>query len=105
MSSADGFDELFVGFCQALRAAHLPIGADDSVTFLAALEQLDTTDLMDVYWSGRTALVRKRDHVAAYNAVFRDYFLDERPEASDARKRMLKASSKDRKSTRLNSSH
>ena len=87
-----GFDELLVGFGHALRAAGLPVGTDDVLTFCQAAAHLDVTDLMDVYWSGRTTLVRRREHVAIYNVVFRSYFLEIDPARPDVRKRMMRAS-------------
>ena len=88
----DGFDELLVGFGHALRAAGLPVGTDDVLTFCEGTSHLDVTDLMDVYWCGRTTLVRRREHVSIYNLVFRMYFLDVDPARSDPRKRMMRAS-------------
>ncbi len=38
---------------------------------------LDPTDLVDLYWAGRTTLVSRRDDIAIYDAVFRRYFLAE----------------------------
>lgn len=87
-----GFDELLVGFGHALRVAGLPVGTDDVLTFCEATSQLDVTDMMDVYWSGRTTLVRRREHVPIYNIVFRAYFLDVDPVHTDERKRMMRAS-------------
>ncbi len=88
----DGFDALLVGFCHALRAAGLPVGTDDVLTFCEGSAHLDVTDLMDVYWSGRATLVRRREHVPIYNIVFRTYFLDVDPVRTDERKRMMRAS-------------
>ncbi len=87
-----GFDALLVDFGHALRSAGLPIGTDDILTFCEGTAQLDVTDLMDVYWSGRTTLVRRREHVAIYNLVFRMFFLDVDPVRTDERKRMMRAS-------------
>ena len=89
---SDGFDALLVGFCHALRAAGLPVGTDDVLTFCEGTAHLDVTDLMDVYWSGRATLVRQREHVPIYNIVFRTYFLDVDPVRTDERKRMMRAS-------------
>jgi len=86
------FDELLVGFGHALRDAGLPVGTDDVLTFCEGTAHLDVTDLMDVYWSGRTTLVRRREHVPIYNLVFRMYFLDVDPAQADPRKRMMRAS-------------
>ena len=42
----------------------------------AAVGTLDPTDLIDLYWAGRTTLVTRRDHVALYHRAFVRYFLD-----------------------------
>jgi len=98
MSSPDtgplpvGFDALLVDFGHALRAAGLPIGTDDVITFCAAAASLDVTDLMDVYWAGRTVLVRRREHIPVYNVVFRHFFLEIDPATDDERKRRMRSS-------------
>jgi uncharacterized protein len=92
MSLPSGFDELLVEFGHALRAAGLPLGSDDILTFCSGVAALDVTDVMDVYWAGRATLVRKRDQVPTYNLVFRMFFLQVSPEVSDERKRVIRAS-------------
>jgi hypothetical protein len=95
MSSPDitaDFDSLLVDFGQALRLAGLPVGTDDVLTFCQSVSHLDVSDLMDVYWSGRTTMVRRREHVPLYNIVFRMFFLDIDPTNTDERKRMMRAS-------------
>lgn len=87
------YDELLVDFGHALRAAGLPVGSDDILTFCSGVACLDVTDLMDVYWAGRTSLVRRREHVPTYNIVFRQFFLDVDPVVTDERKRTMRASS------------
>ena len=89
---ATDFDALLVDFGHALRAAGLPVGTDDILTFCQSVAYLDVTDLMDVYWSGRTTMVRRREHVPIYNIVFRMFFLDIDPTNTDERKRMMRAS-------------
>ena len=64
-----------VAFGTALREAGLPIGTDDVLTFCAAVAELTPSDLEDVYWSGRTTLVNRRDHLPVYDELFRRYFL------------------------------
>lgn len=64
-----------VAFGTALREAGLPVGTDDVLTFCAAVAELAPSDLEDVYWSGRTTLVNRRDHIALYDELFRRYFL------------------------------
>jgi uncharacterized protein with von Willebrand factor type A (vWA) domain len=93
MSSADGIDELLVEFGQALRAAGLPIGSDDVITFNAGVAALDITDVMNVYWAGRASLVRRRDYVPIYNVVFQQFFLNIDPmTASEPRKKFRSSS-------------
>jgi uncharacterized protein with von Willebrand factor type A (vWA) domain len=44
---------------------------------------LDPTDLVDLYWGGRTTLVSKRESIGVYDEVFRRYFLDARGPAAE----------------------
>lgn len=68
---------VLVGFGRALRAAGLAVGSGDVTVFCAASAALDPTDLVDLYWAGRTTLIARRDDVAVYDEVFRTYFLGE----------------------------
>ena len=74
-----------VGFGAVLREAGLPVGTDDVLAFSAAVAELTPSDLEDVYWSGRTTLVNRRDHIAVYDEVFRRYFLHV-PEGAERKK-------------------
>ncbi len=87
-----GFDELFIEFAQDLRFHGLVIGSDDVITYLSAISVLDASDIMDVYWSGRIALVRKKDNIPLYNKRFQAFFLDIGENEADARKVKLKSS-------------
>ena len=87
-----GFDELFIEFAQDLRFHGLVIGSDDVITYLSAISVLDASDIMDVYWSGRIALVRKQDNIPLYNKRFQAFFLDIGENEPDARKVKLKSS-------------
>jgi uncharacterized protein len=69
------FVALLVEFARALRAAELPLGTGDELTYCAAVASLDPTDLVDLYWAGRTTLVTRREHIAVYDRVFRAFFL------------------------------
>jgi uncharacterized protein len=71
------FAGVLVGFGRALRAAGVPAGTGDVVTYCSAAGLLDPTDLVDVYWAGRATLVRGRDDIPVYDATFRAYFLAE----------------------------
>lgn len=65
------------GFGRALRAAGLVVGTGDLLVYGHATALLTPTDLVDLYWAGRTTLVTRRDHLPVYDVVFRRYFLDE----------------------------
>jgi uncharacterized protein len=66
---------MLVEFGRAVRAAGLPIGSGDIMTYCAAAGQLDPADLVDLYWAGRTALVTKHEQIPVYDRVFRSFFL------------------------------
>jgi uncharacterized protein len=72
------FVALLVNFTAELRAAGLSIGSGDVLTYCAAVGALDPTDLLDLYWGGRTALVTRRESIPVYDRVFRRFFLDGR---------------------------
>jgi uncharacterized protein len=63
------------GFGRELRAAGLPVGTGQVLSFCQGLAYLDPTDLRDIYWSGRACLVSHRDDVPAYDNAFGRYFL------------------------------
>ncbi len=71
----DDFLGTLVGFGRALREAGLPVGPGDVVTYCAAMDPLDPTDLLDLYWAGRTTLVSRREQIPVYHRVFREWFL------------------------------
>lgn len=79
-----GFVELLVDFGDALRAEGLPIGSDDVMVYCAAVAELNPSDILDLYWAGRAALVTRRDHIPVYDDVFRRFFLDERNARSES---------------------
>jgi len=87
-----GFDELFIEFAHDLRFHGLVIGPDDVITYLSAISVLTASDIMDVYWSGRITLVRKKDNIPLYNKRFQAFFLDISDDEPDARKLKLKSS-------------
>ncbi|MGQ0844431.1 MAG: vWA domain-containing protein [Sporichthyaceae bacterium] len=66
------------GFCRALRAAGIPEGTHDLITFADTMGPLDPTDLVDLYWGGRISLVHRREDIETYHRVFREYFLSGR---------------------------
>ncbi|MFZ9627998.1 MAG: vWA domain-containing protein [Ilumatobacteraceae bacterium] len=90
--SDGGFVELFVEFAHALRRADLPIGTDDVMSYCESVARLDPSDILDLYWAGRSSLVTRRDHIPVYDNVFRQFFLDEEPSKPDDPRLVLKAS-------------
>jgi uncharacterized protein len=71
----DAFAGVLVGFGRELRAEGVAVGTGDIATYCAAAGLLDPSDLMDLYWAGRTTLVARKDDIPAYDAAFRRYFL------------------------------
>jgi uncharacterized protein with von Willebrand factor type A (vWA) domain len=70
------FVGVLVDFARELRAAGLSVGPGDALTYCTAMAPLDPTDLLDLYWVGRTTLVTRHDHIPVYDRVFRSFFLD-----------------------------
>jgi uncharacterized protein len=86
------FIGMLVGFGDTLRAAGLPVGSGDLLTFCAAMALLDPGDVLDLYWAGRTSLVARHDHIPIYDRVFRSYFLDHPEEPKGPARAILKQS-------------
>ena len=76
--------ERLVGFGHALRDEGMPVGSEDILMFTTALAELTPSDLEDVYWSGRSTLIHRREHLPVYDEVFRQYFLGHEPPAGPA---------------------
>jgi uncharacterized protein with von Willebrand factor type A (vWA) domain len=72
---ADTVTPLLASFAAELRGAGLVVGSGDVLTYCAALARLDPADLVDVYWSGRCALVHRADDIGVYDEVFERFFL------------------------------
>jgi uncharacterized protein with von Willebrand factor type A (vWA) domain len=70
------FVRVLADFAAALRTAGLAVGTGDVLAYATAMSTLDPTDLIDLYWAGRTTLVTRRDSIAAYDRVFRQFFLN-----------------------------
>jgi uncharacterized protein with von Willebrand factor type A (vWA) domain len=71
----NGFVSVLVDFGRALRAKGLAVGSGDILTYCKAMAPLDPTDLIDLYWAGRTTLIMRREDIVVYNEVFRSFFL------------------------------
>ena len=76
-TSTDPFTSVLVGFAHELRKAGLTVGTGDVLTYFAAMTPLDPTDLIDLYWAGKTALISRHEDNIVYDQVFRKYFLGE----------------------------
>jgi uncharacterized protein len=74
---------LLVRFAGELRAAGLAVGSGDVQLYCSALTGLDPSDLVDLYWAGRTTLVSRHDDIATYDEVFRRFFLAADQDADD----------------------
>ncbi len=92
MNATAGFDEIFVEFGQELRVAGLSVGTDDVLSFCQGVSQLDPSDLVDVYWSGRSTLVKRKDHLDIYTRIFRRFFLNEENNKAQDTKMKFKSS-------------
>ena len=86
------FIGMLVGFGDQLRAAGVPIGSGDLMTYCAAMALLDPGDVLDLYWAGRTSLVARHDHIPIYDRVFRTYFLDQPDDLQESARAVLKQS-------------
>jgi uncharacterized protein len=74
-AGAAPFVILLVDFCRELRSAGLAVGSGDILAYCSAMAALDPSDLLDLYWGGRTTLVTRRESIPAYDEVFCRYFL------------------------------
>jgi uncharacterized protein len=70
------FVRLLVEFSGELRSAGLAVGSGDVLAYCSAMGSLDPSDLLDLYWAGRTTLVTRRESIPVYDEVFRRFFLD-----------------------------
>jgi uncharacterized protein with von Willebrand factor type A (vWA) domain len=73
--NSNGFVTVLVDFGRALRSKGLAVGSGDILTYCAAMAPLDPTDLVDLYWAGRTTMVVRREDVVVNDEVFRSFFL------------------------------
>ncbi|MGH3946857.1 MAG: vWA domain-containing protein [Pseudonocardiaceae bacterium] len=70
-----GFTSVLVDFGRALRSKGLAVGSGDILTYCKAMAPLDPTDLVDLYWAGRTTLITRREDLVVYDEVFKAFFL------------------------------
>jgi len=62
-------------FAATLRRLGVPISTGDVLTFVDALGQVGIEERAAVYWAGRTTLVRRPEHLAAYEQGFAAFWL------------------------------
>lgn len=93
MSDDAPFVDLLVNFGHELRDAGVSVGSGDVMTYCTAVAVLDPTELLDLYWAGRTTMVTRRDQIPVYDQVFRRFFLDETDAPPDPLKSTIKAAS------------
>jgi uncharacterized protein with von Willebrand factor type A (vWA) domain len=82
-NDGSGIFDVLVGFGRALRHEGVAVGSGQVLTFCEASARLDPTDLVDLYWSGRACLVTRQVDLAAYDRVFRAYFLAARTDLNE----------------------
>jgi uncharacterized protein with von Willebrand factor type A (vWA) domain len=63
-----------VGFATVLREAGLPCDAHRVQAYLAAVEQLDIGDQVQLYWAGRLTLCADPDDLPRYEDAFASWF-------------------------------
>ena len=91
VAADESFVALLVQFGRELRSAGVAVGTGDAVTYCAAKAPLDPTDLVDLYWAGRTTLVSRRDDIPVYDRVFRAFFLAEHEDLPEPLQLVLRA--------------
>jgi uncharacterized protein with von Willebrand factor type A (vWA) domain len=72
---ADPVVDVLVEFAHVLRGDGVVVGSGDVLTFASAVAVLDPTDLLDLYWAGRTSLISRHEDIPTYDAAFRRFFL------------------------------
>ncbi|OLT13828.1 CoxE [Pseudonocardia sp. CNS-139] len=72
-----GLVDVLARFAAALRAEGVAVGSGDVLTYCAAMAALDPTELADLYWGGRIALVTRHEDVETYDRLFGAFFLGE----------------------------
>jgi uncharacterized protein with von Willebrand factor type A (vWA) domain len=86
-----------VALSDRLRTAGVPVDLTATETFAEALTLRATRDRFHLYWLGRVTLVRRRQDLDRYDAVFEAVFADSvLPVDPQARRRTLESSALDR---------
>ena len=74
-AEGDEYVAMLVDFARTLREDGVAVGSGDVLTYTRAVAVLDPTDLVDLYWAGRTTLATRRDHLPVYHRAFERFFL------------------------------
>lgn len=77
MSDDAAVIDRLVQFSHELRADGIVVGTADVMAFCSATAVLNPGDIGDLYWSGRTTLISRRDQIPLYDRTFRRFFLDQ----------------------------
>jgi uncharacterized protein len=85
------FVRTLVDFSRELRGAGVSVGSGDVLTYSSAAAVLNPTDLLDLYWAGRTTLVSRHDQIPTYDRVFTRFFLGEGDEPTEPKPFSIKA--------------
>jgi uncharacterized protein with von Willebrand factor type A (vWA) domain len=75
-------DEVLVGFTRAVRAAGVPVTADRTRAYLAAVAAVGLGDRAATHTAGRATLCGCREDLERYDRVFREWFSAEAPPAT-----------------------
>ena len=86
-AAGPGVRHVAVGFARALRTAGLAIGVADSEALVAALGHIDPVVRRELYLAARATLVRRREDIAVFDAVFATWFGGPAPAARRRRAR------------------
>ncbi|MEK6711697.1 MAG: VWA domain-containing protein [Nitrospinota bacterium] len=79
-----GLEGEVIGFCRTLRRAGLKITSGRIIDLFRCLDLLDITDIENLYVAGKSNLVSSQEEQALYDAVFRQYWFDERGSRAEA---------------------
>lgn len=74
-------------FTRMLRHAGIPIGLDQALDFVRALEWVDLGSRAQVYHTARCLLIRRHEHLRLFDAIFSRFWRRQR--ASEGRRRQL----------------
>jgi Protein containing von Willebrand factor type A (vWA) domain len=82
---------VLVDFASHLRRAGIAVGSGEVLTYCQAMATLDPTNLVDLYWAGRSIVVTRREQIPIYDRVFRAYFLGGADERATPARTLVRA--------------